>query len=173
MEAKMSMATKVGQFLASHNIDFSLVKHRHTASSFNSALSAHVPTSQVAKAVILRDIGGDYLMAVVPANKHVLIGEINRQTGKQYYLLAEHELATLFQDCEPGAIPSLGQIYGMDMLVDDMLFEQDQLFMESGDHMNLINLDKRQFGKAMGSLPHSHISGYSFKEGPLFERRDL
>ena len=88
-------------------------------------------------------------------------------------LLAEHELAVLFQDCEPGAIPSLGQLYGMNMLVDDLLFEQDELYIESGDHINLINLDKRQFTKAMADTPHSSISGYSFKEGPLFEHRDL
>ncbi len=46
----MAMALKVGQFLNSHNVDFSLTQHRHTDTSFSSAISAHVPTSQVAKA---------------------------------------------------------------------------------------------------------------------------
>ncbi|MFT5881288.1 MAG: Ala-tRNA(Pro) deacylase [Moritella sp.] len=172
MEANMSMAVKVGQFLAGHNIDFNLVKHRHTDTSFSSAESAHVSSAKVAKAVVLRELGGDYLMAVVPANRHVLIDQINLQTGKQYYLVGEHELSRLFQDCEPGAIPSLGQIYGLDMLVDELLFEQDELFIEAGDHFNLIKLDQRQFSKIMGDTTHSNISGYRFK-GPLFDQRNM
>ena len=169
----MGMAVKVGQFLAGHNIDFALVKHKHTDTSFSSAASAHVASALVTKAVILRELGGDYLMAVVPANRHVLIDQINIQTGKQYYLVGEHELSRLFQDCEPGAVPALGQLYGMDMLVDEQLFELDEVFLEAGDHVNLINLSQRQFNRAMADSTHSQISGYRFHEGPHFEHRDI
>lgn len=169
----MGMAMKVGQYLSSHNIEYNLIKHRHTDTSFSSALSAHVPASQVAKAVILREIGGGYLMAVVPSNRHVMIDQINQITGKQYYLVSEHELDALFQDCEPGAIPSLGQAYGMDMLVDNLLLQEDDLFIESGDHVNLISLDNRQFNKMMSDVPHKNISGYRLRFAPQREHRNM
>ncbi len=98
----MAMALKVGQFLNSHNVDFSLTQHRHTDTSFSSAISAHVPTSQVAKAVMLKDQNGEYLMAVVPSNRRVMIDKIGRMMGKQYFLIGEHELPQIFQDCDPG-----------------------------------------------------------------------
>ncbi|KKC99125.1 MULTISPECIES: aminoacyl-tRNA deacylase [Photobacterium] len=156
----MAMAMTVGQFLNSHNVDFSLTHHRHTDTSFSSAVSAHVPTSQVAKAVLLKDQQGDYLMAVVPSNRRVMIDKINRIMGKQFFLVGEHELTQIFQDCEPGAIPSLGQAYKINMLVDDLLLEQDELYIESGDHENLIHLDNKQFHKVMRDVPHRNISGY-------------
>lgn len=156
----MAMATRVGQFLNSHNIDFSLTRHRHTDTSFSSAISAHVPTAQVAKAVMLKDQNGDLLMAVVPSNRRVMIDKINRMMGRQFFLIGEHELSKLFQDCEPGAVPSIGQAYGVNMLVDDMLLDQNELYIESGDHENLIHLDKKQFGKIMHDIPHQNISGY-------------
>ncbi|WP_120512982.1 aminoacyl-tRNA deacylase [Photobacterium salinisoli] len=156
----MAMAMTVGQFLNSHNVDFSLTHHRHTDTSFSSAVSAHVPTSQVAKAVLLKDQQGDYLMAVVPSNRRVMIDKINRIMGKQFFLVGEHELTQIFQDCEPGAVPSLGQAYKINMLVDDLLLEQDELYIESGDHENLIHLDNKQFHKVMRDVPHRNISGY-------------
>ncbi|WP_459782423.1 YbaK/EbsC family protein, partial [Photobacterium sp. R1] len=123
-------------------------------------VSAHVPTSQVAKAVLLKDQQGDYLMAVVPSNRRVMIDKINRIMGKQFFLVGEHELTQIFQDCEPGAVPSLGQAYKINMLVDDLLLEQDELYIESGDHENLIHLDNKQFHKVMRDVPHRNISGY-------------
>ncbi|GAB3522718.1 aminoacyl-tRNA deacylase [Photobacterium alginatilyticum] len=156
----MAMAITVGQFLNSHNVDFSLTQHRHTDTSFSSAISAHVPTSQVAKAVMLKDQNGEYLMAVVPSNRRVMIDKIGRMMGKQYFLIGEHELPQIFQDCDPGAVPSLGQAYKVNMLVDDLLLEQDELYIESGDHENLIHLDNKQFHKVMHDIPHENISGY-------------
>ncbi|PSU34066.1 aminoacyl-tRNA deacylase [Photobacterium lutimaris] len=156
----MAMALTVGQFLNSHNVDFSLTRHKHTDTSFSSAISAHVPTSQVAKAVLLKDQKGEFLMAVVPSNRRVMIDKISRMMGKQFFLVGEHELTSIFQDCEPGAVPSIGQPYQIDMLVDDMLFDQDELFIESGDHENLIHVDAKQFHKIMQDIPHRNISGY-------------
>ncbi|MGF1869316.1 aminoacyl-tRNA deacylase [Photobacterium indicum] len=156
----MAMAISIGQYLNSRNIDFSLTHHRHTDTSFSSAVSAHVPTTQVAKAVMLIDQNNEYLMAVVPSNRRVMIDKINRMTGKQYLLVSEHELSNVFQDCEPGAVPTLGQAYQVGMLVDDMLLEQDEIYLESGDHENLIHLDRKQFHKAMQNVQHQNISGY-------------
>ncbi|WP_413110333.1 aminoacyl-tRNA deacylase [Thaumasiovibrio sp. DFM-14] len=158
----MAMALTVGQFLNSHHIDFSLTKHRHTDTSYSSAVSAHVPTSQVAKAVMLKDRNDDLLMAVVPSNRRVMINKINQMTGKQYYLIGEHELSTIFQDCEPGAVPSLGQAYQVNMIIDDALWEQEEVYVEAGDHENLVHLEGKQFHKLMHGVEHKNISGYRF-----------
>ena len=156
----MAIAITVEQFLDNHNIDFDLTQHKHTDTSFSSAIASHVPTAQVAKAVVLKDQQGQFLMAVVPSNRRVMIDKISRLLGKPYFLVGEHELSTLFQDCEPGAVPSLGPAYHVDMLVDDMLLEQDELYIESGDHKHLIHLDQTQFQKIVKDVPHQNISGY-------------
>ncbi|KMV28516.1 YbaK/EbsC family protein [Photobacterium swingsii] len=157
----MAMAITVGQFLCAHHIDFSVAHHRHTDTSFSSAVSAHVPAANVTKAVLLKTVANEYLLAVVPANRRVMVDKVNMLTGKVYTLVAEHELSQIFQDCEPGAVPSLGQAYSIPMLVDDALIDKDEWFMEAGDHENLIHLDKKQFMKIIRGCQHRNISSYA------------
>ncbi|KXI24320.1 YbaK/EbsC family protein [Photobacterium sanguinicancri] len=157
----MAMAITVGQFLCAHHIYFSLTKHRHTDTSFSSAVSAHVPAKNVTKAVLLKTEADDYLLAVVPANRRVMLDKVNMLTGKVYALVGEHELSQIFQDCEPGAVPSLGQAYSIPMLVDDALIEKDEWFMEAGDHENLIHMEKKQFQKIIRDCQHKNISSYA------------
>ncbi|KJF79810.1 YbaK/EbsC family protein [Photobacterium angustum] len=156
----MATAISVEQYLSHHNIELKLVHHRPTDSSFNSAISAHVPTTKLAKSVILKDQQHNYLMAVIPANRRVMLDKVSKITGKQYCLVGEHELSALFQDCRPGAIPNLGQIYHLDMIVDDMLFDIENIYLEAGDHENLIHLTTEQFKKVMTNISHHTISGY-------------
>ncbi|GHA39730.1 aminoacyl-tRNA deacylase [Photobacterium aphoticum] len=156
----MGIAITVEQFLDNHNVEFALTRHKRTDTSFSSAIASHVPTAQVAKAVLLKDQQGQFLMAVVSSNRRVMIDKISRMLGKPYFLVGEHELSTVFQDCAPGAVPSLGQAYQVDMLIDDLLLEQDELYIESGDHKNLIHVDQSEFKKIMSGVPHQNISGY-------------
>ena len=98
-------------------------------------------------------------MAVRPANRRVMLDKVSKITGKQYCIVGEHELSSLFQDCSPGAIPNPRQIYHLDMIVDDMLFDIDDIYLEAGDHENLIHLTTEQFKKDMTNIIHHTISG--------------
>ena len=75
-----------------------------------------------------------------------------------FELASESELAYFFDDCEIGAVPALGQAYGCEVVWDERLADQKDLYLESGDHENLIHLDNSAFMELMGDTEHLTIS---------------
>ena len=73
-------------------------------------------------------------------------------------LAVEQDVAELFRDCDPGAIPPLGAAYGVKTLVDDSLVNQPDVYFEAGDHEDLIHVDHAQFSELMSGAEHGIIS---------------
>ena len=140
----MTVATKLKAHLEANAIDYALVPHRHTDSSITSASAAHVPSERLAKGVIVED-GDTYLMVVVPANQHVHLGRLHRHLGREVGLATESQVAELFPDCDLGAIPPLGAVYGFNTLVDPALLDHPEVYFESGDHESLVKVGGEQF----------------------------
>jgi Ala-tRNA(Pro) deacylase len=153
----MSISATLLQYLEQQGISYDLVPHRHTNSSMDAAGVAHVSAAKIAKPVILEDEQG-YLMAVVPAHHHVRIGEVDKLLHRKMGLATESELKSLFADCENGAIPPVGQAYGMETIVADCLSECPDLYLEAGDHENFIHLHGDSYQQLMSQVPHADIS---------------
>jgi len=153
----MAISVTLHQYLTQQGIDYELVPHRHTESSMNAASTAHIPAAEIAKPVILEDEVG-YLMAVVPAHQHVRIREVNKLLGRKLGLATEQELIPLFTDCEEGAIPPVGQAFGMKTIVDDCLGECPDVYLEAGDHRDFIHLRGSSYRKLMSQAQHGKIS---------------
>ena len=155
----MAITITLNEYLSQHNIDYELIKHRHTTSSLDSSCSAHLPTAQVAKAVILQSKDGEYLMATLPADHQLSISDVNKVMGKEYRLVNEWRLHELFPDCEQGAIPSIGEAYKMKMMIDDVLLNAEQVYIEAGDHRYLVKIAHEQYAQMMSAVPHANICG--------------
>jgi Ala-tRNA(Pro) deacylase len=153
----MTIAASVQDFLASQGVRYDTILHERTRDSSHSAQAAHVPGDQLAKCVMLEDDNG-YLMAVIPASRKVDLGALHRELNRELGLATERELTELFRDCEPGAIPPLGQVYGIDMVVDRTLADIPHVYFEAGDHMSLIHVSGRDFLKLIADCPQRSIS---------------
>jgi Ala-tRNA(Pro) deacylase len=153
----MAIARTLTNYLQEKDIDYKLVEHAHTPTAAATAHAAGLPAHQVAKAVVLCDNDG-YVLSVLPANHSLEIGWVNEALGRTLELASEQEFANLFADCEPGAVPALGEAYGVQVIWDDELAYTADVYIEAGDHEHLIWLERRDFRKLMSSLPHSIIS---------------
>ncbi|HHO69767.1 MAG TPA: YbaK/EbsC family protein [Gammaproteobacteria bacterium] len=153
----MTVATRVASCLVGQDVDFEVVDHPHTATSLETAQLAHVPGDRLAKSVVLEDEQG-YLLAVLPASHRLDLGELHRQTRRSLGLATEPELAALFEDCEPGAVPPLGFAYDVETIVDESLAEQPDVYFEAGDHEHLIHVSGETFEALMGGAQHAPIS---------------
>lgn len=152
----MSIATRVVNYLIDQDADYEVFGHPHSACSMETAELAHVPGDRLAKSVLLEDDAG-YLLVTLPASCRVDLGELHRQTNRNLGLATESELAALFGDCELGALPPFGSIYGMDAVVDDMLAEQSDVYFEAGDHEQLIRVSGETFQMLLGEVQYSSI----------------
>ena len=78
--------------------------HSHTDSSRATIEAAQVPGHHLAKSVLLEDERG-YMVAVLPASRHIALNALNQQLHRRLELASEPELGELFPDCEVGAVP--------------------------------------------------------------------
>ena len=154
----MAIASTVSNYLAEHDVPYDVLTHPHTVTSGESAEAAHVPGNRLAKSVVLEDEQG-YLMVVLPASRHVDLGELHRQLNRNLGLATESELGTLFSDCEIGALPAIGPAYGMETIIDDTIAEQPDIYFEAGDHEQLIHVSAEAFETLVGGrAQHGHFS---------------
>ena len=154
----MAVAISVRDYLKSCSAQYELVPHALTKSTLASARTAHINPHQVAKAVVLRDTDTNYLMAVIPADCRLSIGALSFMLDKDLSLVNEWELSELFQDCADGAVPCLGQAYGIDIIWDDALMNNKDIYFEAGDHRQLVHIGLGQFQNIMGPFLHDEIS---------------
>lgn len=152
----MAMAATLQKYLAQNGIAYEILPHPYTATSMNTASAARVPSDKLAKPVILEDEQG-YVMAVIPANRHVKLGELRNLLKRNIGLATESELKQLFPDCDIGAVPPLGQAYGMDTIVDDSLINATDIYFEAGDHEDVIHIKGAAFRRLMKNTPHGSL----------------
>ena len=153
----MAVAISLQHFLDNSGIKYSVVPHPYADNSQKTADAAHVSASKIAKCVILEDEGG-YVMAVVPATRKVKLGELFRQINRRLELASESELADLLGDCVLGAVPPIGEIYDMDVVVDDSFDDLSDIYFEAGDHTDLIHIRGEDFQTLMHNAEHASFS---------------
>ena len=154
----MGIAITLKEYLREAGVDYELVKHAPTLDSIQTAIITHVSGKKLAKAVMLEDTDGRYLLAIIPANKYIDLEKINRQFNIELELAAEHELSDVFDDCEPGAIPVIGEAYGVAVMLDESLTECSDIYFEGGDHMHLVHLNRQDFSRLMAPAIHARFT---------------
>lgn len=148
----MAMAITLREYLDELGIKYDIVNHTHTETSMETAAAAHVPGDKLVKSVVLKD-DQDYLMAIVPSTYHVQLSDLPSIFSRHLELVPEDEIAAIFTDCDVGAIPPIGHAYAIDMIVDDKLLKCDDVYLEAGDHENLVHINNRDFRKLVSNSP--------------------
>ena len=153
----MAIAMTLKAFLEDHHVAYDMVEHAHSGTSLESAHSAHVPSHQVAKAVVLEDDRG-YVVSVVPSTNRLDLKWVSETLGRDLEMATESELRGLFEDCDLGAVPALSNAYGLDVVWDDQFKGVSDIYIEAGDHEHLVHIRGEDFRKLMQDMPHSIIS---------------
>lgn len=154
----MFVSHTVMSYLDRLGIDHDIISHRHTMCSGETAGAAHIERMQLAKAVLMRG-DEDYVLAVVPASRQVDPFALRRLLGSQEIALAaEDELPYIFRDCVTGAVPIVGNAFGVKTAIDDDLLLQHDVYFEAGDHEHLVHIGHDDFAKLIADELHGHIS---------------
>jgi Ala-tRNA(Pro) deacylase len=139
------------------NVTYDVLTHDTTMSSTRTAQACHVSGDSLAKAIVLRHDGG-YLLAVLPASHQIRLADLKSQIGDDVALADEQEIKPLFPDCAVGAVPPVGECYGLDVIVDECMQDQPEIYLEGGDHMTLVHMNQAQFARLMAEARHGRFS---------------
>jgi Ala-tRNA(Pro) deacylase len=138
---------KLKKYLDEQKVRYITITHSQAFTSQQIAASAHIKGKDLAKTVIIK-INKKFAMAVLPASKLVDFNSLKEVTGNEDVLLAsESEFRELFPDCEPGAMPPFGNLYGMVVYVSDLLQLDEEIAFNAGNHAELIQMKFSDFEK--------------------------
>lgn len=144
----MSLPARLQRFLDDQSIQYRVLEHPETFTTMEMAQALHVPGKEMAKVVITR-ADGNFLMAVLPACYKVDLGALADATGAEDVDLAnEGEIRGLFPDCEVGAMPPFGNLYGLPTYVDRHLSEDSEIVFEGGNHHEAIRVTYSDYERA-------------------------
>ena len=136
---------KIREYLDDRGVRYESIRHPKAFTAQRTAQSAHIPGGEVAKTVMVW-LDGRLAMAVVPASENISLKRLGKATGTKHVVLAsEAEFARSFPECEPGAMPPFGNLYGMEVWVDVALTRDREISFNAGTHTELIRMDYREF----------------------------
>ena len=155
----MTIAPTLKSYL-DQNVIYDVITHDPTLSSLRTAQAGHIPGGCLAKGIVLRT-GDGFMLAVLPASRRIQLSELRTLVGDDVDLADEQDVAELFQDCALGAVPPVGKCYGLDVIVDDSIQEQPEVYLEGGDHQTLVHMNQAQFARLMADARHARFSAHA------------
>jgi Ala-tRNA(Pro) deacylase len=138
-------AKALKEFLNKHKVKFVAISHSQAFTAQEVAASAHVPGKELAKTVIVK-LDGVMAMVVVPASFRVDLDALKTAArARKAELAGEGEFRDKFPECELGAMPPFGNLYGMDVYVADVLAEDAEIAFNACTHTELFRLKYADF----------------------------
>ena len=138
-------AQKLKEFLDENKIKYMTLKHSSAYTAQEIAARAHIPGKELAKTVLVK-VNGQLVMAVLPASDKVDIDLLKDQLGVENIRIAyEQEFMDKFPDCEVGAMPPFGNLYGLQVYVAKSLTYDEEITFNACNHSELIKMSYRDY----------------------------
>jgi len=133
-DREMRCKERLQEYLSGNGVGFEIEQHRLAYTAQQLAAAEHVSGKQVAK-VVVAIANDNMVMLVLPANSNVNLEKLRTQIGaKQLRLAREEEFAATFPDCEVGAMPPFGNLYGVPVYIDRSLTRSLEITFPVGSH---------------------------------------
>lgn len=138
-------ASSLTEYLDKHGVEYTVVPHSPAYTAQGIAALSHTPGKELAKSVIVK-VDGELTLAVLPASFQVDLGMLKRAIrAKNVTLASEDEFRDSFPECETGAMPPFGNLYGMRVIADEMLAQDKEITFNACSHRELIRLSWDDF----------------------------
>jgi Ala-tRNA(Pro) deacylase len=136
---------KLKEFLDSEKIKYVSIIHSTAYTAQEVAASTHITGKELAKVVIVK-LDGEMAMVVLPANRKIVLQDLREVTGSdQVKFASEEEFKAQFPECETGAMPPFGNLYGMEVYAAASLSESEEIAFNAGSHTEVIKLAYKDF----------------------------
>ncbi len=141
----MMTANRVHALLDERDVSYEVQTHERAVSAQRLAASEHVSGWDVAKPVML-SVGGELAMAVVPGAVDVDLERAEEVLGHNEVRLAdEEEFTNVFEDCEAGAVPPFGNLYGVPVFLDGKLRQRERMICRDGSHTETVEISVEDY----------------------------
>ena len=143
---------KVKEFLDAKGVKYITISHSVAYTTPEIAASAHIHGKQMIKIVMIKT-DGSMAMAILPSTKMVNADAVKELAKAQKVELAgEQEFKDLFSECEIGAMPPFGNLFGMKVYMDEVLKKEKEISFNAGSHTELIKIAVEDFTRLVNPI---------------------
>src|SRR5713101_7080000 len=141
----MSILRRLKDHLDREKVPYEVLTHSETFTAPELAQALHVPGRELAKVVMVK-ADERFVMTVLPANWKVDLKRLREIFGTSHVRLAtEAEFKELFTDCELGAMPPFGNLYSLEVYVDQSLTTDVEIVFQAGTRHEAVKLQYQDF----------------------------
>jgi len=135
----------ITEFLDREAVGYEVTTHRPAYTAQEVAQEEHVSGRNMAKCVVLAADGQDVLV-VVPACCMLDFEAVRGILGASEIRMADEErISELFPDCQIGAEPPFGSLYGLATILDERLGREAYIVFQGGRHDRAIRMDMESY----------------------------
>jgi Ala-tRNA(Pro) deacylase len=141
----MGCRDRLEDYLRENGVPFEVQHHPMAFTAQEVAAAEHVPGKMLAK-VVMVSADGEMAMLSLPAPYQVDLEKAGKMLGAEEARLAqEEEFEGAFPDCEVGAMPPFGNLYGLPVYVEEALAEDETIFFRAGTHTDTMSVGYADF----------------------------
>jgi Ala-tRNA(Pro) deacylase len=143
----MPILKKLKEVLDQANVSYEVYHHALAYTAQEVATAQHLSAKEVAKVVMLK-MNGDLVMGVIAANHKINLSTVKASLGvKDVRLATEAEFTSRFPECEIGAMPPFGNLFGVPVFVDPALEKDEYIYFNAGNHVQTVRMKYQDFAR--------------------------
>lgn len=152
----MPIPTRISDYLDSRHIPYQSCRHTPAYTAQGIAQAQHISGRKVAKVVMVVSDNNKMIMTVIPASYRVDLCKLGRILSTNWIRLAnEAEFKDFFPECELGAMPPLGNLYHLDVWMDETLKSMSNISFNAGTHAETIQMTFSDFERLVQPMKGS------------------
>lgn len=144
-------------FLEEQGIRYDWLHHDAAYTAQDLAMREHIPGRKVVKPVVVQ-ADGQFVLCALPAAYHIDLDQLRQELhAREAHLADESQFGPIFRECELGAEPPIGKLFGLPTVIDDSLTQQEQVTFQAGTHSDAVTISVRDFLKLTEPTKIAHF----------------
>ena len=143
----MPILRRLKELFDDAKVSYEVYNHPLAYTAQEIAAQQHFSGKEMAKVVMI-EVDDRLIMGVIPGSQKINLNTVKASLGaKQVRLATEDEFISRFPECEIGAMPPFGHLFGVPVLVDPALEKDDVIYFNAGNHVQTVRLSYTDFAR--------------------------
>jgi Ala-tRNA(Pro) deacylase len=143
----MTILKKLKDYLEKNQVRYEVGYHERVYTSQEIAAAMHVPGKELTKVIMVK-ADGKMVMLVLPASYRVDTKKLKKVVKcKRLGIAKEKDFEELFPDCEIGAMPPFGNLYHLEVWVDQVLTQDEFIVFQAGSHVETLRIKYSDYAR--------------------------
>ena len=154
----MAILKRLKEMLDGAKVPYEVYNHALAYTAQEVAAKQHFSGNEMAKVVML-EVDDKLVMGVIRGNDKINVNEVRESLGARNVRLAtEEEFIARFPECEIGAMPPFGNLYGLKVYVDPSLAKDEFIYFNAGNHVQTVHMKYKDFASLVEPQV-AHLAG--------------